>query len=584
MTRRHLLAIGGVLLGFMVSMGIGNAQRPGHVLDEARQAGRDAASLPMATEDYFHDMDNAIPLAGLPDGQKMIEGRNMWLVWTGGDDRFWDTMTASTFGAFDLLKIIAYDPQKPIDRSRRWSYLGLINEPCMRHAKVADPQRFGLLARYRAAPAARPTRLRTRQSILASASAPAARRCRWARCTAMRAASWACGCSRIRLLTRRRQNGGTRKDIFRCGLLQRQEARAPVSRRHGVRVLPCRAEPAASARRSRAIRNGAISAPPLARSTCGWTGCSFTARVGTISCSSSCIPTGRAPWTPRWFLTDNINNPRTMNAIYNVGPRLDIARRWGRETLTDGELNNKQFNDYVPSGPLTQYFEKPDTVWTTARAEGWLGFGRHSGRAEPRLSQYRPVQRGVAAAFQRGRRRQADQPDPDCGSRARTRPIGRRPRPARLDMALFFLNAARPDRLKDAPGGAKYLTASEATLDRGKTVFAETCARCHSSKAPTPAAGLDPAGLRRSRLSPMLEPLLGLDQNRRLQAADARYRARAGFPRWQFPLHRCARAGDAAADQCLQPARHQCARRQHLGQFLVEIVQDAAVGRHDHGA
>src|SRR5262249_6319518 len=32
------------------------------------------------------------------------------------------------------------------------------------------------------------------------------------------------------------------------------------------------------------------------------------------------------------------------------------------------------------------------------------------------------------------------------------------------------------------------------TLDRGKVVFAETCARCHSSKAPTPAAGLDPNG------------------------------------------------------------------------------------------
>ncbi len=31
-------------------------------------------------------------------------------------------------------------------------------------------------------------------------------------------------------------------------------------------------------------------------------------------------------------------------------------------------------------------------------------------------------------------------------------------------------------------------------LDRGKTVFAETCARCHSSKAPKPAVGLDPAG------------------------------------------------------------------------------------------
>ena len=51
-------------------------------------------------------------------------------------------------------------------------------------------------------------------------------------------------------------------------------------------------------------------------------------------------------------------------------------------------------------------------------------------------------------------------------------------------MALFFLRAGQPDQLDDAPGGDKYLTADADTLDRGKTVFAETCARCHSSKPP----------------------------------------------------------------------------------------------------
>ena len=45
-----------------------------------------------------------------------------------------------------------------------------------------------------------------------------------------------------------------------------------------------------------------------------------------------------------------------------------------------------------------------------------------------------------------------------------------------------------------------------------------------------------------------------------------------------------ARAGDAAADQRLQPAGDQRARRQHLGQLLVAVLQAAAVGRHDHGA
>ena len=42
------------------------------------------------------------------------------------------------------------------------------------------------------------------------------------------------------------------------------------------------------------------------------------------------------------------------------------------------------------------------------------------------------------------------------------------------DTALFFLKAAQPDHLKDAPGGDQYLNADAATLDRGKLVFADT--------------------------------------------------------------------------------------------------------------
>ena len=53
--------------------------KPGQVLDEARAAGRDAASFPAAAEDYFHDMDGGIALP-----PEEIKGRNTWNVWTGG--------------------------------------------------------------------------------------------------------------------------------------------------------------------------------------------------------------------------------------------------------------------------------------------------------------------------------------------------------------------------------------------------------------------------------------------------------------------------------------------------------------------
>ena len=43
----------------------------------------------------------------------------------------------------------------------------------------------------------------------------------------------------------------------------------------------------------------------------------------------------------------------------------ELAKRWGKEKLAGGELDNKQFNDFVPAGhPLAQFFEKPNTVYT----------------------------------------------------------------------------------------------------------------------------------------------------------------------------------------------------------------------------
>jgi hypothetical protein len=60
------------------------------------------------------------------------------------------------------------------------------------------------------------------------------------------------------------------------------------------------------------------------------------------------------------------------------------------------------------------------------------------------------------------------------------------------DMALFLIKGSYPHKLRDAPGGAAYLDADAATLRRGKVVFAENCARCHSSKAPEPPPGANP--------------------------------------------------------------------------------------------
>ena len=66
---------------------------PGTALDEAMIMGRTAESLPAAAEDYFHDMDRGVPLT-----TNEAKGRNTWIVWTGGNDRFWDYMASHSYG------------------------------------------------------------------------------------------------------------------------------------------------------------------------------------------------------------------------------------------------------------------------------------------------------------------------------------------------------------------------------------------------------------------------------------------------------------------------------------------------------
>jgi hypothetical protein len=471
----------------LLTGGICAAQQPGHVLDEARASGRDAASLPMASEDYFHDMDGGVALSG-----EEIAGRNMWLVWTGGNDRFWDWMSHPTFGAFDLLKIVAYDPTKPIDRDRRGSYLGLINEPCFDAPKEADKNRFGLMLDTRSAGCpADPFENESKYSGVATG----------ARGTTVPVGSYY---------------------GYASGIL-------------GLRLFPNPAFDAAAAARWDPVKyftdpsyynDKDLVRPYRVGMSCGFChlGPSPTHPPADPAhpqfSDLSSIVGAQYMWVDRLFIyaaqldnfmyqlvhtyrpgamdtslvsTDNINNPRTMNAIYSLGARLEMARRWGKETLANGELNNKQFNDFPKSGLPPDFFAKPNTTWTVrvlkdgsdsvgalgALNRVYINIGLFS---EEWLLHFNAVAGGqpispipIATAEKKSAYWQAT----EAGT---------------PDIALFFLKAAQPHHLAEAPGGTKYLTSDAALLARGKTVFADTCARCHSSKAPTPATGLDPSG------------------------------------------------------------------------------------------
>ena len=69
-----------------------------------------------------------------------------------------------------------------------------------------------------------------------------------------------------------------------------------------------------------------------------------------------------------------------------------------------------------------------------------------------------------------------------------------------------FSSQAKPDLLKDAPGGDKFLSKDKATLERGKLVFPRT--RALPFEQDTRCAG--------GRGRQELESILGLEQGRRL--------------------------------------------------------------------
>ena len=468
-------------------LGCSKTAEPGHVQDEALRAGRSASSFPAADENYFHDMDAGITLT-----DDEVKGRNMWIVWTGGDDKLWDTLTTTSVGTLDLLKTLSSYPTLSAKRSNRWTYLGLVNEPCFQQASGPDPNRYGLWLDTRD-PNCPPDPFEN-----ASKYPGAKIGARGKNIPAGSYYGYASGVVGLRLFPNPDfdQAAAKRWDPKRYytdpSYYNDKNLVRPY--RVGMSCGFCHVGPSPTN-------------PPVDPENPQWKNLSsivgaqylWIDRVLAWNPDFSSFPiqlfhTSR-PGTLDTSLisSDNINNPRTMNAFYGLPARMEIATRWGKETLAGGELNNKQFNDYVHDARLTKFFQPPNTVFTPrilkdgsdsvgvlgALNRVYLNIGLFS---EEWLLHFRPLVGGatvtpieIAVANKNSAYWQATQQQTP-------------------DMALFLLKSASGHLLKDAPGGDAYLTKDEAQLHRGKIVFAERCARCHSSKIPTPAPGLDPGG------------------------------------------------------------------------------------------
>jgi hypothetical protein len=459
------------------------------VKDEAKRAGREAASFPAAGEDYFREMDGGLALS--PDETK---GRNTWIVWTGGNDRFWDGISKTSFGTLDFLKTLSSHKSLKFSRDNRWHYLGLVNEPCFDKATGPDPDRFGLwLDKRRSGPDCPPdpfddatkypgVQIGSRGKTLPAGSyygAPS-------------------GVVGLRLFPNPDFDEAAKSkwDAVQYydnpAYYQRKDLVKPY--RVGMSCGFCHVGPSPTRPPADPENPKWENLNSIVGTQYFWVDRIFDWQADETSFVFQVFHTSR-PGTLDTSLisTDNINNPRTMNAFYALGDRLTVAKRWGKESLAGGGLNNKQFNDYVKEGPLTEFLQRPSTVLTPrvlkdgADSVGALGalnrvylnIGLYS---EEWLRHFNPLVGGkrtspieIAVAERNSAYWQATE--------AQT--------PA---TALFFLKGTGGHYLKDAPGGAAYLTADKSQLTRGKEVFADRCARCHSSKAPPNAPGLDPGG------------------------------------------------------------------------------------------
>ncbi|MGH8580037.1 MAG: hypothetical protein ACREVK_07940 [Gammaproteobacteria bacterium] len=481
----------------------------GNIKDEALCVGRTAETLPGADEDYFQDMDYGVskdpqavsavlepyvPGIAPEDATKAVaKGRNNWIVWTAGNDRLWDTLARDSRGNLDLLKVLANHPSLKFSRDNRWQYLGLVNEPCFEKGTGPRADRYGLWLDVRQADCP-PDPFENEEKY------PGVKiGARGENVPLGSYYGYATGIVGLRLFPnpnfdeQAEQRWDPERYFTDPSYYNDKDLVRPY--RVGMSCGFCHVGPNPSKppQDPEHPKWENLNSNPGAQYF--WVDRIFTYDAAPSSFAYQLFHTSRPGALDTSLVsTDYINNPRTMNAVYNLGPRMRNALRFGEEKLGGGSLDNAQLNDYVPADtPLTKFFRSPDTVFTPrvlkdgADSVGALGalnrvyinIGLFS---EEWLEHFRPLVGGrkispitikVArenSAFWVANEKQTP------------------------DLALFFLATAKPDYLKEAPGGADYLSDDAGKLTRGKEVFAETCARCHSSKLPEKAYSFFPSG------------------------------------------------------------------------------------------
>ena len=508
-SNRRFTPLAAIVLGFALLSGCGEKPpEPGTVVDEAKSVNYDPAKLTSSEDDYFRDMDYGLtkdpaavaaamnpfmPSIAPADAVKAaVRGRNNWIVWTAGNDRLWDILSKSSFGALDFLKTLSNHPSLRFSRDNRWQYLGLLNEPCFEKGPGPRADRHGLWLDSRKSDCPPdPFEDETKYPGIAVG----------ARGKNMPVGSYygyASGIVGLRLFPNPDFDEAAERawdaDRYYTDPGYYNDKNLVKPYRVGMSCGFCHVGPnptnPPTDPENPAWAN--LNSNPGAQYF--WIDRIFYWNADESNYVFQMFHTSRPGVLDTSLVSsDNINNPRTMNAIYNLGPRVAMAKTLGGETLGGGSLLNAQFNDYVKAGPLTEFFQKPDKVWTPrvlkdgADSVGALGalnrvFVNIGLFSEEWLLHFKPLLGGPRITpfkIETARKNSAYW----AATESQT-----------PDLALFLVASARPDYLRNAPGGEAYLTKDAATLRRGKAVFADRCGRCHSSKLPAKVTEFFPGG------------------------------------------------------------------------------------------
>lgn len=411
-----------------------------NIVDEAKAAGKTPLDFPQITADVFKPMDGGVQLS-----PEEIMGRNAWILWSAGNDRFWNGVAQDSYGLMDLLKTL---DNRKYPRGERFNTLGLMNEPGFR--APTKPDEFGLMLDEQIAP--EPPGIDEKvygkpSGVIGFRLFPnpdfndEARR-KWDGNRFMNDPSY--------------YNDNSLVRPYRVGVACGSCHVAPNPDMPPADPNNPRWENLASAIGNQYINEGKVFACNVEKG-------------GFFYEELAAQPRGTSD-TSR-IATDHINNPNAINPIFLLAERERIATT---ETLGPHLLASLGQEPEMPVPHILK--DGADSVGVPGAAlrvyvnigmfsEYWLT--RHNRLIG--LTPQHPFETEYAHAN-------------SVYWQATEQRVG--------NIAAFF-RRLQPFHLADAPGGKEFITTDDAVMTRGKQIFAENCAGCHSSKQPP--AGIDPS-------------------------------------------------------------------------------------------